>query len=66
MVAVRQVKPGVRLRLPVWIGPNAPDVEALAHAVFDLAHDAMRAGKTHVPPDVLKQHALMLAEARRA
>ena len=46
IVIVRQLEPGVRLRSACWLAPGMPDVEAVAHAVFDLA---LQSGGRDVP-----------------
>jgi hypothetical protein len=65
-VVVRQIGPGVRLRQPAWLTGSVPNLEPIAHAVFDLVLEAAITGTGFVPPDVVHQRILMLAEARRA
>jgi hypothetical protein len=36
-IVVRQVRPGHRLRLPIWSDIEMPDIEAMGHALFDLS-----------------------------
>jgi hypothetical protein len=36
-VVVRQVRPGLRLRLPIWSDIEVPDIEAIGHALFNLS-----------------------------
>jgi hypothetical protein len=36
-VVIRQVRPGHRLRLPIWSDIEMPDTEANGHALFDLS-----------------------------
>jgi hypothetical protein len=65
-VVVRQVEPGVRVRQPVWLTRTPPKTEPVAHAIFDLALQAATAGGDFIPPDVVRQRVLMLAEGGRA
>jgi hypothetical protein len=65
-VVVRQVVPGVRLRQPAWLGARVPNLEPIAHAVFDLLLAAVRGGRDFVPAAEIKQRVAMLSEGGRA
>jgi hypothetical protein len=60
-VVVRQTEPGVRLRQPAWLTGRVPNLEPIAHAVFDLVLAAARGGQDFIPPDVVRQRLMMLA-----
>jgi hypothetical protein len=56
----------VRLRQPAWLGARVPNLEPIAHAVFDLLLAAVRGGRDFVPAAEIKQRVAMLSEGGRA
>jgi hypothetical protein len=63
-VVVRQVRPGHRLRLAIWSDIEVPDMEAMGHALFDLA---VRHSPKHPLPMVkIASRALEYARGGRA
>jgi hypothetical protein len=63
-IVVRQVRPGYRLRLPIWSDIEMPDIESMGHALFDLA---VRHSPEHPLPMVkIASRALEYARGGRA
>jgi hypothetical protein len=65
-VVVRQLAPGVRLRQPAWLTVRVPNLEPIAHAVFDLVLEAVGSGRGFIPPDIVRQRVMLLAAGGRA
>src|SRR5262245_43887982 len=65
-IVVRQVQPGVRIRQCAWLTARVPNLEEIAHAVFDLALDAAANNRHFVPPEIVRARALTLAAGGRA
>jgi hypothetical protein len=59
-VVIRQVRPGHRLRLPIWSDIEVPETEAIGHALFDLL---VKHSPEH-PLPMTKVAALLLEYAR--
>lgn len=65
-IAVRQVLPGLRLR-QIFTPPGPPpDVEAVAHALFDLITEHAVTGEREIMPEAIRARVAMLAAGGRA